>query len=167
LTEGLTVTVRNRWVDRWKPPEEDLDPLARADLDLSATILDTTRVRAIARNPDLHAFAFEAIPGRPPRAPGRKALFPDYIWVLRIGMTAAFGSARTAAAMADETYWGIVLTASRPAWGRRKSTSHRRFLIWSRAGVLGRLHEAVLHRLDDAGLIDVTRVVLDSAHVRA
>jgi hypothetical protein len=34
-------------------------------------------------------------------------------------------------------------------------------------GVWGRLHEAVLHRLDDAGLIDVTRVVLDTAHVRA
>jgi DNA-binding FadR family transcriptional regulator len=33
--------------------------------------------------------------------------------------------------------------------------------------VWGRLHEAVLHRLDDAGLIDVSRVVLDSAHVRA
>ncbi len=28
-----------------------------------------------------------------------------------------------------------------------------------------RLHEAVLHRLDDAGLIDVTRVVLGTAHV--
>ncbi|GHC80747.1 hypothetical protein GCM10010309_55980 [Streptomyces violaceochromogenes] len=41
------------------------------------------------------------------------------------------------------------------------------FLTWSRAGVWGRLHEAVLHRLDDAGLIDVTRVVLDTAHVRA
>lgn len=31
----------------------------------------------------------------------------------------------------------------------------------------GRLHEAVLHQLDDADLIDVTRVVLDTAHVRA
>lgn len=40
-------------------------------------------------------------------------------------------------------------------------------MIWSRAGVWGRLHEAVVHRLDDAGLIDVSRVVLDSAHVRA
>lgn len=27
----------------------------------------------------------------------------------------------------------------------------------------GRLHETVLRRLDDAGLIDVTRVVLDTA----
>jgi hypothetical protein len=40
-------------------------------------------------------------------------------------------------------------------------------MIWSRAGVWGRLHEAVLHRLDDAGLIDVTRAVLDTAHIRA
>ncbi|MFJ8589604.1 hypothetical protein ACIRD2_33950 [Streptomyces sp. NPDC093595] len=31
-----------------------------------------------------------------------------------------------------------------------KSTAHRRFLIWSRAGVWGRLHEEILHRLDDA-----------------
>ena len=48
-----------------------------------------------------------------------------------------------------------------------KSTANRRFLIWSRAGVWGRLHEAVPLRLDDAGLVDVTRVVLDTAHVRA
>ena len=54
-----------------------------------------------------------------------------------------------------------------PCFGVSKSTAHRRFLIWSRAGVWGRLHEAVLHRLDDTGLIDVTRVVLDTAHVRA
>ncbi|MDO0924070.1 IS5 family transposase [Streptomyces sp. TG1A-8] len=54
-----------------------------------------------------------------------------------------------------------------PCFGISKPTAHRGFLIWSRAGVGGRLHEAVLHRLDDAGLIDVTRVVLDSAHVRA
>ncbi len=48
-----------------------------------------------------------------------------------------------------------------------KSTARRRFLIWSRAGVLGRLHEELLHRLDDAGLLDLSRAVLDSAHVRA
>lgn len=41
--------------------------------------------------------------------------------------------------------------------------------MWSRAGVGGWLHAAVvvLHRLDDAGLVDVSRVVLDAAHVRA
>jgi transposase len=54
-----------------------------------------------------------------------------------------------------------------PCFGISKSTAHRGFLNWSRAGVRGRLHEAVLHRLDDSGLIDVTRAVLDTAHVRA
>jgi len=41
------------------------------------------------------------------------------------------------------------------------------FLIWSRAGVWGRLHEAVLHRLDDAGLLNISRAILDTAHIRA
>lgn len=54
-----------------------------------------------------------------------------------------------------------------PCFGISESTAHRRFLIWSRAGVWGCLHEAVLHQLDDAGLIDVTRVVLETDHVRA
>jgi transposase len=69
----------------------------------------------------------------------------------------------------SSTCWSAVAPGAncRPWFGISKSTAHRRFLIWSRAGVWGRLHEAVLHRLDDAGLIDVTRVVLDTAHVRA
>lgn len=54
-----------------------------------------------------------------------------------------------------------------PCFGISKSTAHHRFLIWSRAGVWGRPNEAVLPRLDDTGLIDVSRVVLDSAHVGA
>ncbi|GHA18692.1 hypothetical protein GCM10010389_65720 [Streptomyces echinoruber] len=76
----------------------------------------------------------------------------------------------------DETLFAVIIyvlvsgcawRALPPCFGVSKSTAHRRFLIWSRAGVWARLHEAVLHRLDDAGLIDVTRVVLDTAHVRA
>jgi transposase len=62
---------------------------------------------------------------------------------------------------------GCAWRALPPCFGISKSTAHRRFLIWSRAVVWGRLHEVVLHQLDDAGLIDVTRVVLDTAHVRA
>ncbi|MEW2410664.1 IS5 family transposase [Streptomyces griseoviridis] len=46
-----------------------------------------------------------------------------------------------------------------PCFAISKSTAHRRFLIWSRAGFWGYLHEAVSHRLVDGGLIDVTRVV--------
>ncbi|WP_413253688.1 transposase [Streptomyces pseudovenezuelae] len=54
-----------------------------------------------------------------------------------------------------------------PCFGVSKSTAHRGFLIWSRVGVWGPPYEAVLHRLEDAGLIDVSREVLDSAHVGA
>lgn len=62
---------------------------------------------------------------------------------------------------------GCAWRALSPCFGISKSTAHRRCLIWSRAGVWGRPHEAVLHRLDDAGLIDVTHVVLGTAHARA
>ncbi|GAA1545141.1 hypothetical protein GCM10009730_62740 [Streptomyces albidochromogenes] len=62
---------------------------------------------------------------------------------------------------------GCAWRALPPCFGISKSTAHRRFVIWSRAGVWGRLHEEIVHRLDDAGLTDVSRVVLDSAHVRA
>ncbi|MFI9435767.1 MULTISPECIES: IS5 family transposase [Streptosporangium] len=54
-----------------------------------------------------------------------------------------------------------------PCFGASKSTVHRRFLIWSCAGVWERLHQAVLDQLAGDGLLDVSRVVLDSAHVRA
>ncbi len=76
----------------------------------------------------------------------------------------------------DETWFAAIIyvlvsgcawRAPPPCFGIAKSTAHHRFLIWSRAGVWGRPHEAVPHRLDDASLIDVSRVVLDSAHVRA
>ncbi|MFJ8637494.1 IS5 family transposase [Streptomyces sp. NPDC093568] len=49
---------------------------------------------------------------------------------------------------------GCAWRALPPSFGISKSTAHRRFLIWSRAGAWGRLHEAVLHRLDDAGLLE-------------
>ncbi|MGK5544046.1 IS5 family transposase [Streptomyces sp. URMC 127] len=62
---------------------------------------------------------------------------------------------------------GCAWRALPPCFGVAKSTAHCRFLMWSRAGVWGRLHEAVLHRRGDAGLVDMTRAVLDSAHVRA
>ena len=54
-----------------------------------------------------------------------------------------------------------------PCFGISKSTAHRRFLIWSRAGVWARLHQAVLDKLAEKDLLDLSRVVLDSAHVRA
>ncbi|MFG1754742.1 IS5 family transposase [Streptosporangium sandarakinum] len=62
---------------------------------------------------------------------------------------------------------GCAWRALPPCFGASKSTVHRRFLIWSRAGVWERLHQAVLDRLAADDLLDVSRVVLDSAHVRA
>ncbi|MFF3363733.1 IS5 family transposase [Streptomyces misionensis] len=62
---------------------------------------------------------------------------------------------------------GCAWRALPPCFGASKSTVHRRFLIWSRAGVWGRLHQKVLELLDSQGLVDLSRAVLDSAHVRA
>ncbi len=62
---------------------------------------------------------------------------------------------------------GCAWRALPPCFGASKSTVHRRFLIWSRAGVWGRLHQKVLELLDGQNLVDLSRAVLDSAHVRA
>uniref|UniRef100_UPI0009EB0BF5 transposase n=1 Tax=Nonomuraea pusilla TaxID=46177 RepID=UPI0009EB0BF5 len=62
---------------------------------------------------------------------------------------------------------GCAWRALPPCFGISKSTAHRRFLIWSRAGVWAKLHQVVLDKLAAADLLDLSRVVLDSAHVRA
>ena len=62
---------------------------------------------------------------------------------------------------------GCAWRALPPCFGISKSTAHRRFLIWSRADVWGRLHEKILHLLVDADLLEPSRVVLDSVHDRA
>ncbi|GAA4998942.1 hypothetical protein GCM10023205_85190 [Yinghuangia aomiensis] len=54
-----------------------------------------------------------------------------------------------------------------PCFGASKSTVHRRFTIWSDAGLWGRLHRRLRELLADAGLVDLSRVLVDTAHVRA
>ncbi|MFC8453695.1 IS5 family transposase [Kitasatospora sp. NPDC057223] len=54
-----------------------------------------------------------------------------------------------------------------PCFGVSKSTVHRRFTIWSKDGLWGRVRRVVLERLVDAEVLDLTRVVVDSVHVRA
>lgn len=54
-----------------------------------------------------------------------------------------------------------------PCFGASKSMVHRRFRIWTHAGVWGRLHRAVLDRLAAEELVEVARVLLDSTQVRA
>lgn len=62
---------------------------------------------------------------------------------------------------------GCAWRALPPCFGASKSTVHRRFLIWPRAGVWGRLHQKVLELLDGQNLVDLSRAVLNSAPVRA
>ncbi|MFG2441182.1 transposase [Streptomyces sp. NPDC048508] len=52
------------------------------------------------------------------------------------------------------------LVGAAPCFGISKSTAHRRVLIWSRAGVWGQLQEEIVHRLGDAGLLNLSRAVL-------
>ena len=54
-----------------------------------------------------------------------------------------------------------------PSFGVDFRTAHRRFTAWSNAALWHRLHLAVLDRLGVAGLIDWSRVIVDSASVRA
>lgn len=54
-----------------------------------------------------------------------------------------------------------------PCFGASKSTVHRRFRIWTQAGVWGRLHRAILDQLEAAELVDLSRVLLDTSHVRS
>ncbi|MFI8007897.1 IS5 family transposase [Streptomyces sp. NPDC086010] len=52
---------------------------------------------------------------------------------------------------------GCAWRALPPCFGAFKSTVHRRFVIWSRAGVWGRLHQEILQLLDERDLIDLSR----------
>ncbi|MBF6541266.1 IS5 family transposase [Nocardia farcinica] len=54
-----------------------------------------------------------------------------------------------------------------PSFGVTVPTAHRRFTVWTRAGVWRRLHQVVLDELGAEGLIDWSRAVVDGASVRA
>jgi transposase len=48
-----------------------------------------------------------------------------------------------------------------PCFAASKSTVHRRFL-WSKAGPWGRLHRRLREELAEAGLVDLSRVLVDT-----
>ncbi len=54
-----------------------------------------------------------------------------------------------------------------PSFGVTVPTAHRRFTVWTKAGVWRRLYRAVLDELGSRGLIDWSRAVVDAASVRA
>ncbi len=52
-------------------------------------------------------------------------------------------------------------------FGVSSSTCWRRFREWTQAGVWDRVHRILLRGLSEAKALDITRVVVDSASVRA
>ncbi|MET9532561.1 transposase [Streptomyces sp. NPDC006649] len=52
-------------------------------------------------------------------------------------------------------------------FGLSPATAHRRFTVWSEAGLWRRLHRAVLDELGARGEIDWTSAIVDAASVRA
>lgn len=54
-----------------------------------------------------------------------------------------------------------------PCFEVSKSTAHRRFLMWSKAGVWQRLHEVLLDRLRAADALDFSRAAVDFSQIRA
>lgn len=54
-----------------------------------------------------------------------------------------------------------------PSFGVTVPTAHRRFSVWTEAGLWRRLHNAVLDELGGRGSIDWSRAVIDAASVRA
>ena len=52
-------------------------------------------------------------------------------------------------------------------FGVSPATAHRRFTVWTRAGLWRRLHRAVLDELGARGERDWTSAIVDAASVRA
>ncbi|WP_432044335.1 IS5 family transposase [Streptomyces cadmiisoli] len=54
-----------------------------------------------------------------------------------------------------------------PTFGTSPATAHRRFTVWTEAGLWRRLHRAVLDELGARGEVDWTSAIIDAASVRA
>lgn len=55
----------------------------------------------------------------------------------------------------------------RPTFGTSPATAHRRFTVWTEAGLWRRLHRTVLDELGARGKVDETPAIVDAACVRA
>jgi transposase len=93
----------------------------------------------------------ELLPHREPRATGRP----------RVPERTAFN------AVVYVLVTGIAWRHLPREFGCSPATAHRRFQEWQRAGLLERLHQELLRRLNAAGRIDWSRGVIDGSHVRA
>lgn len=108
-----------------------------------------------------------------------KRLVPDELWALAEPLLPEFSPRPQGGGTApiDEravfTAVVFVLTSGcawrmlPPSFGVSVPTAHRRFTVWTEAGLWRRLHRAVLDELGGRGLIDWSRAVIDAAWVRA
>ncbi|MEG8184652.1 IS5 family transposase [Nocardia terpenica] len=108
-----------------------------------------------------------------------RRLVPDELWVLVESVLPKFEPRRqgggTAPVEERAVFTAVVFVlTSGCAWrmlpasfGVTVPTAHRRFTVWTEAGLWRRLHRAVLDELGRQGLIDWSRAVIDAASVRA
>ncbi|WP_425303094.1 IS5 family transposase [Nocardia wallacei] len=106
-----------------------------------------------------------------------KRLVPDELWALAEPLLPEFtprpqgGGTTPTDERAVFTAVVFVLTSGcawrmlPPSFGVTVPTAHRRFSVWTEAGVWRRLHQAVLDELGSKGLIDWSRAVIDAASV--
>lgn len=108
-----------------------------------------------------------------------KRLVPDELWALAEPLLPEFNARPQGGGIApvDEravfTAVVFVLTSGcawrmlPPSFGVTVPTAHRRFSVWTEAGLWRRLHCAVLDELGGRGVIDWSQAVIDAASVRA
>ncbi|MCX5402662.1 IS5 family transposase [Streptomyces sp. NBC_00335] len=108
-----------------------------------------------------------------------KRLVPDALWELVAPLLPSFAARPQGGGTApcDEravfTAVVYVLTTGcawrhlPPTFGTSPATAHRRFTIWTEAGLWRRLHRAVLDELGARGKVDWTSAIVAAASVRA
>ncbi|MFI2189076.1 IS5 family transposase [Streptomyces sioyaensis] len=108
-----------------------------------------------------------------------KRLVPDALWELVAPLLPSFAARPQGGGTApcDEravfTAVVYVLTTGcawrhlPPTFGTSPATAHRRFTIWTEAGLWRRLHRAVLEELGAWGEVDWTSAIVDAASVRS
>lgn len=108
-----------------------------------------------------------------------KRLVPDELWELAAPLLPSFAARpqRGETAPCDEraVFTAVVYALTSgcawrhlpPTFGTSPATAHRRFTVWTEAGLWRRLHRAVLDELGARGEVDWTSAIVDAASVRA
>ncbi|MGW7369434.1 IS5 family transposase [Streptomyces sp. NPDC054841] len=108
-----------------------------------------------------------------------KRLVPDELWELAAPLLPSFAARPQGGGTApcDEraVFTAVVYALTSgcawrhlpPTFGTSPATAHRRFTVWTEAGLWRRLHRAVLDELGARGEADWTSAIVDAASVRA